>query len=73
MSRRVTTCGSRRTRRRNDLAGFTNADHVKKDSDLDPLRDRADFQQPLADLITTSAHHFLDHRRRDAGESVEVV
>ena len=31
-------------------AGFKNAAHMKKDSDLDPLRDRDDFKKLLAEL-----------------------
>jgi hypothetical protein len=30
--------------------GFQDAAHMKKDSDLDPLRGRDDFQKLLADL-----------------------
>jgi hypothetical protein len=31
-------------------AGFKNASHMKKDTDLDPLRDRADFKKLLGEL-----------------------
>ena len=31
-------------------AGFKDAAHVKKDSDLDPLRDREDFKKLIAEL-----------------------
>ena len=31
-------------------AGFNNAAHMKKDTDLDPLRDRADFKELLESL-----------------------
>ena len=31
-------------------AGYKDAAHVKKDPDLDPLRDREDFKTLLADL-----------------------
>ena len=31
-------------------AGYKNAAHMKKDADLDPLRERADFKKLLAEL-----------------------
>jgi hypothetical protein len=31
-------------------AGFTDAEHIKQDRDLDALRGREDFQQLLAEL-----------------------
>ena len=31
-------------------AGYVDAAHMAKDTDLDPLRDRADFKQLLASL-----------------------
>jgi hypothetical protein len=36
-------------------AGFKDAAHLKQDRDLDPLRDRADFRQLLAELEKTTA------------------
>ena len=30
--------------------GYKNADHIKKDTDLDPLREREDFKKLLAEL-----------------------
>jgi hypothetical protein len=35
-------------------AGWTNAAHMRKDTDLDFLRDREDFQKLLADLEAKS-------------------
>jgi serine/threonine-protein kinase len=35
-------------------AGWSNASHTNRDLDLSPLRDRADFQQVLADLFDRS-------------------
>src|SRR5262249_39617871 len=34
--------------------GFKDVAHMKKDSDLDPLRQRADFQKLLAELVSTA-------------------
>ena len=34
-------------------AGYKDADHMKKDKDLDTLRDREDFKELLAELETT--------------------
>ena len=31
-------------------AGYANAVHMAKDTDLDPLRDRENFKKPLAEL-----------------------
>ena len=35
--------------------GWTNVEHMKKDTDLDPLRERPDFQKLLADLEHSSS------------------
>ena len=36
-------------------AGYKDAAHMKKDTDLDPLRKREDFEKMLADLAKFAA------------------
>ena len=36
-------------------AGYKNVDHMKKDTDLDPLRSREDFKKLLAELVKKQA------------------
>jgi hypothetical protein len=33
-------------------SGFKDVAHIARDTDLDPLRERADFKKPLAELCT---------------------
>ena len=35
-------------------AGYKDAAHMKKDTDLDPLRDREDFKKLMAELEKTA-------------------